>query len=220
MRRNELSLNCKWFETERRYRYVLVQRNEICPRTDSNGNIASYISIPSQRRMSADCLCGRDTTAVHATSVSCNSHLFTPHIIFTVSDFTETLAQLYEKHAEELQVLVSNYRKKNGELRKEVSWKHFMQIAADKAENLYSLNVLQRPPCQSSLFHAWETFLQEVEADSQSTSELSNLLSKQVSRSAFGSWSHRYRRPKIAPRLIPIRVASLKLRPSIILNYN
>lgn len=41
--------------------------------------------------------------------------------------------------------------------------------------------VLQRPPCQSSLFHAWETFLQEVEADSQSTSELSNLLSKQVS---------------------------------------
>lgn len=40
---------------------------------------------------------------------------------------------------------------------------------------------LQRPPCQSSLFHAWETFLQEVEADSQSTSEMSNLLSKQVS---------------------------------------
>jgi hypothetical protein len=40
---------------------------------------------------------------------------------------------------------------------------------------------LQRPACQSTLFHAWETFLQEVEADSQSTSELSNLLSKQVS---------------------------------------
>lgn len=39
---------------------------------------------------------------------------------FTVSDFTESLAQLYEKHAEEMQVLVSNYRKKNGELRKEV----------------------------------------------------------------------------------------------------
>lgn len=47
-----------------------------------------------------------------------------PHfslVPFTVSDFTETLAQLYEKHAEELQLLVSNYRKKNGELRKEVN---------------------------------------------------------------------------------------------------
>lgn len=38
-----------------------------------------------------------------------------------VSDFTDTLAQVYEKHAEELQVVVSNFRKKNGELRKEVS---------------------------------------------------------------------------------------------------
>ena len=43
----------------------------------------------------------------------------------------------------------------------------------------------QRPACQSTLFHAWETFLQEVEADSQSTSELSNLLSKQVSLNFF-----------------------------------
>jgi hypothetical protein len=41
-------------------------------------------------------------------------------LFFTVSDFTDSLAQLYEKHAEELQALVSNYRKKNGELRKEV----------------------------------------------------------------------------------------------------
>jgi hypothetical protein len=41
----------------------------------------------------------------------------------SVSDFTDTLAQLYEKHAEELQVVVSNFRKKNGELRKEVSFK-------------------------------------------------------------------------------------------------
>lgn len=44
-----------------------------------------------------------------------------PHFSITVSDFTDTLAQLYEKHAEELQVVVSNFRKKNGELRKEVS---------------------------------------------------------------------------------------------------
>lgn len=60
----------------------------------------------------------------HATSVDCNCNLFILYLScefsFAVSDFTETLAQLYEKHAEELQVLVSNYRKKNGELRKEV----------------------------------------------------------------------------------------------------
>lgn len=36
-----------------------------------------------------------------------------------VSDFNETLAQLYEEHATALQTLVSNYRKKNAELRKE-----------------------------------------------------------------------------------------------------
>lgn len=88
-------------------------------------------------------------------------------LVKTVSDFTESLAQLYEKHAEELQLLVTSYRKKNGELRKE------------------------RPPCQSTMFHAWETFLQEVEADSQSTGELSNLLSKQVSRPLLERSFHR-----------------------------
>ncbi|KAG5670352.1 hypothetical protein PVAND_000626 [Polypedilum vanderplanki] len=93
--------------------------------------------------------------------------MFFLFVLISVSDFTDTLAQLYEKHAEELQVVVSNFRKKNGELRKE------------------------RPACQSTLFHAWETFLQEVEADSQSTSELSNLLSKQVSRPLLERSFHR-----------------------------
>lgn len=37
----------------------------------------------------------------------------------TVSDFSETLSRLYEEHATALQVAVSNYRKKNAELRKE-----------------------------------------------------------------------------------------------------
>ncbi|GBP15106.1 hypothetical protein EVAR_11410_1 [Eumeta japonica] len=36
-----------------------------------------------------------------------------------VSDFTSQLSQLYERHSAELQVLVSNFRKRNGELRKE-----------------------------------------------------------------------------------------------------
>lgn len=79
-------------------------------------------------------------------------------LVKTVSDFTENLAQLYEQHAEALQVLVSGYRKRNGELRKE------------------------RPACQSNLFHAWETFLQEIEADSQATIDVASSLSRQVSR--------------------------------------
>lgn len=79
-------------------------------------------------------------------------------LVKTVSDFTENLAQLYEQHAESLQALVSGYRKRNGELRKE------------------------RPACQSNLFHAWETFLQEIEADSQATIDVASSLSKQVAR--------------------------------------
>lgn len=79
-------------------------------------------------------------------------------LVKTVSDFTETLAQLYEQHAKALQVLVSNYRKRNGELRKE------------------------RPACQSNLFFAWETFLQEIEADSKATIDVACVLSKQIAR--------------------------------------
>uniref|UniRef100_A0A8W7PV55 Uncharacterized protein n=1 Tax=Anopheles coluzzii TaxID=1518534 RepID=A0A8W7PV55_ANOCL len=76
-------------------------------------------------------------------------------LVKTVSDFSETLAQLYEQHAEALQVLVSNYRKRNSELRKE------------------------RPACQSNLFAAWETLLQEIEADSQATIDVASTLSRQ-----------------------------------------
>uniref|UniRef100_A0A182VAH6 F-BAR domain-containing protein n=1 Tax=Anopheles merus TaxID=30066 RepID=A0A182VAH6_ANOME len=79
-------------------------------------------------------------------------------LVKTVSDFSETLAQLYEQHAEALQVLVSNYRKRNSELRKE------------------------RPACQSNLFAAWETLLQEIEADSQATIDVASTLSRQVAR--------------------------------------
>lgn len=39
--------------------------------------------------------------------------------MFLVSDFTEQLSLLYDQHAEALQILVSTFRKKNGELRKE-----------------------------------------------------------------------------------------------------
>lgn len=88
-------------------------------------------------------------------------------LVKTVSDFTETLSHLYEEHAAGLQTLVSTYRKKNGELRKE------------------------RPACHSSLFQAWETFLQEIEADSQASSDVASTLSRQVSRPMLDKSFHR-----------------------------
>ncbi|XP_053603177.1 uncharacterized protein Stacl isoform X10 [Plodia interpunctella] len=70
-----------------------------------------------------------------------NQQQVTFKLVKTVSDFTTQLSQVYERHSAELQILVANFRKRNSELRKE------------------------RATCPSSLFHTWETFLQEVEAD-------------------------------------------------------
>ncbi|XP_030387407.1 uncharacterized protein LOC115634020 isoform X2 [Scaptodrosophila lebanonensis] len=88
-------------------------------------------------------------------------------LIKTVSDFTETLSQLYEEHATALQTLVSNYRKKNAELRKE------------------------RPACHLAIFQAWETFLQEVESDSIASNDVASVLSRQVSRPMLDKSFHR-----------------------------
>ncbi|XP_054736674.1 uncharacterized protein LOC129243579 [Anastrepha obliqua] len=88
-------------------------------------------------------------------------------LIKTVSDFTETLSHLYEEHATALQTLVSNYRKKNAELRKE------------------------RPDCHMAIFQTWETFLQEVESDSQASNDVANVLSRQVSRPMLDKSFHR-----------------------------
>ncbi|KAH8277926.1 hypothetical protein KR018_010367 [Drosophila ironensis] len=88
-------------------------------------------------------------------------------LIKTVSDFSETLSRLYEEHATALQVLVSNYRKKNAELRKE------------------------RPACHLAIFQAWETFLQEVETDSQACNDVASVLSRQVSRPMLDKSFHR-----------------------------
>uniref|UniRef100_A0A1I8PL17 Stac-like n=1 Tax=Stomoxys calcitrans TaxID=35570 RepID=A0A1I8PL17_STOCA len=88
-------------------------------------------------------------------------------LIKTVSDFTETLSHLYEDHATALQTLVTNYRKKNAELRKE------------------------RPACHLSIFQAWETFLQEVETDSQASNDVAHVLYRQVSRPMLDKSFHR-----------------------------
>ncbi|XP_049823029.1 uncharacterized protein LOC109597113 isoform X3 [Aethina tumida] len=88
-------------------------------------------------------------------------------LVRTVSDFTQQLGQMYEQHAEELQLLVANFRKRNSELRKE------------------------RPACPSSLFHTWETLLQEVEIDAQALGDIASILGRQVSRPLLERSFHR-----------------------------
>ncbi|XP_064476950.1 uncharacterized protein LOC135390906 isoform X2 [Ornithodoros turicata] len=77
-------------------------------------------------------------------------------LIRTVADFTQQLSKLHEQHAEELQLLVETFRKRNSELRKE------------------------RPPYHSSLFNCWEVLLQEVEVDSQVHGDISRTLGQQL----------------------------------------
>lgn len=93
-----------------------------------------------------------------------------------VSDFTEQLSLLYDQHAEALQILVSTFRKKNGELRKE----RYDAICWCCCIFINRSNAYYRPACHSTLFQAWETFLQEIEADSVSASDVASALSRQV----------------------------------------
>ncbi|XP_022166452.1 uncharacterized protein LOC111030999 isoform X8 [Myzus persicae] len=88
-------------------------------------------------------------------------------LVKTVSDFTQELSQMYEQHAAELQLLVTNFRKKNTDLRKD------------------------RPSFPSQLFHTWEMFLQEVETDSKSISDVASVLGRQISRPLLDRSFHR-----------------------------
>jgi len=88
-------------------------------------------------------------------------------LVKTVSDFTQELSQMYEQHAAELQLLVTNFRKKNTDLRKD------------------------RPSFPSQLFYTWEMFLQEVETDSKSISDVANVLGRQISRPLLDRSFHR-----------------------------
>ncbi|XP_075731573.1 SH3 and cysteine-rich domain-containing protein isoform X6 [Rhipicephalus microplus] len=78
------------------------------------------------------------------------------HFVKIVADFTQQLSKLHSRHAEELQLLVEAFRKRNSELRKE------------------------RPPYHSSLFNCWEVLLQEVEVDSQVHGDISRCLSQHM----------------------------------------
>ncbi|XP_039749322.1 uncharacterized protein LOC120626095 [Pararge aegeria] len=85
-----------------------------------------------------------------------NQQQVTFKLVKTVADFTTQLSQLYERHSSELQILVATFRKRNSDLRKE------------------------RATCPSSLFHTWETLLQEVEADVVGCSNASSSLERVV----------------------------------------
>ncbi|XP_063929402.1 uncharacterized protein LOC135141810 isoform X7 [Zophobas morio] len=117
-------------------------------------------------------MAGHDSALKDLMHPGYNEHLKTHNgvtfkLVRTVSDFTQQLGQMYEQHAEELQMLVANFRKRNGELRKE------------------------RPACPSSLFHTWETLLQEVEIDSQALGDIASILGRQVSRPLLERSFHR-----------------------------
>ncbi|XP_026328792.1 uncharacterized protein LOC113236813 isoform X1 [Hyposmocoma kahamanoa] len=85
-----------------------------------------------------------------------NQQQVTFKLVKTVSDFSAQLSQIYERHSAELQAHVATFRKRNAELRKE------------------------RATCPSSLFHTWETLLQEVEADVVGYSNASAALERNV----------------------------------------
>ncbi|XP_063361151.1 uncharacterized protein LOC134650180 isoform X3 [Cydia amplana] len=85
-----------------------------------------------------------------------NQQQVTFKLVKTVADFTTQLSQIYDRHSSELQVLVASFRKKNSELKKE------------------------RASCPSSLFHTWETLLQEVEADVIANNNAATALERNV----------------------------------------
>ncbi|RWS31425.1 tyrosine-protein kinase Fer-like protein, partial [Leptotrombidium deliense] len=71
------------------------------------------------------------------------------------ADFTQQLAIVQERHSEDLQILVENFRKRNAELRKDRS-------------------------SQSALFTIWELLLQEVEVDSQLHGDIARTLNRKL----------------------------------------
>ncbi|GFS67083.1 uncharacterized protein NPIL_698301 [Nephila pilipes] len=88
-------------------------------------------------------------------------------LIKTVADFTQQLSSIHEQHAEELQMLVETFRKRNAELRRE------------------------RPPYQSTLFTSWEVLLQEIEVDSQVHGDIARSLGRQVGMMLLEKTFHR-----------------------------
>jgi len=88
-------------------------------------------------------------------------------LVKTVSEFTQQLSVIEDEHAQQLQLLIETFRKKNAELRKD------------------------RPSGSNGLFQAWETLLQEVEVDSAAVCDVANCLSRKVARPISEGTYHR-----------------------------
>ncbi|XP_067135892.1 protein vav isoform X5 [Centruroides vittatus] len=88
-------------------------------------------------------------------------------MVRTVADFTQQLSSIHEQHAEELQLLVETFRKRNAELRRE------------------------RPSYQSGLFTIWEVLLQEVEIDSQVHGDIARSLARHLGMMLLEKTFHR-----------------------------
>ncbi|XP_055320022.1 uncharacterized protein LOC129577281 isoform X5 [Sitodiplosis mosellana] len=141
--------------------------------TSSNNHINNFSEYPSfqttttTRIMATSSGIFKDCTHITFNDTIKSHNNVTFKLVKTVSDFTQQLSQLYEHHGESLQMLVSTFRKRNSELRKE------------------------RPSCPSTLFQAWETFLQEIEADSVTANDIAKTLCRQVSEPILAKTFHR-----------------------------
>ncbi|XP_053206533.1 uncharacterized protein LOC128390796 isoform X2 [Panonychus citri] len=102
-------------------------------------------------------------------------------LVFAVADFTQQLSAIHERHADDLQILVEAFRKRNADLRKE------------------------RSSFPSALFTLWELLLQEVEVDSQIHGDVSRCLSRNLGTGLKEKTFHR----KIQSRKVFIHRASL-----------
>ncbi|XP_050536374.1 uncharacterized protein LOC126902806 isoform X2 [Daktulosphaira vitifoliae] len=134
---------------------------------DGGGRRLSSKFASSMSSAMGDDLSLKDLTHPALNDILKTHNAATFKLVKTVSDFTQELSQMYEQHAAELQLLVTNFRKKNNDLRKD------------------------RPPFPSQLFYTWETFLQEVETDSKSISDVANVLTRQISRPILDRSFHR-----------------------------
>ncbi|XP_067135889.1 guanine nucleotide exchange factor VAV2 isoform X2 [Centruroides vittatus] len=109
----------------------------------------------------------RDLKSPSVNQQMLEHNVITFKLIKTVADFTQQLSSIHEQHAEELQLLVETFRKRNAELRRE------------------------RPSYQSGLFTIWEVLLQEVEIDSQVHGDIARSLARHLGMMLLEKTFHR-----------------------------
>ncbi|CAB4067311.1 unnamed protein product [Lepeophtheirus salmonis] len=88
-----------------------------------------------------------------------NQQQTTFKLIKTMSDFTHDLSKIHEQHSDDLQNLVEDYRRRNSDFR---------------GDRVTSSN--------NSLLSLWDSFLQEIEMDSQIHSDIAGIFLRVISR--------------------------------------